>query len=82
MQSGMIAPAPPPARTGIASVLRSLGERTDTPMNRQAPARSIATDAGPGPGEQVHAARPSYGASATALRTDAETRGTLLDVLA
>ena len=82
MPSGMIAPAPPPARTGIASVLRSLGERTDPPTNRPAPTRSIATDAGSGTGEQVHTARPAYGASATALRTDAETRGTLLDVLA
>jgi hypothetical protein len=82
MQFEMIAPAPPTARGGISTVLRSAGERTDTPLDRPAPARSQTTDATSGAGEPARAARPAYGATATALRTDAETRGTLLDVLA
>lgn len=76
MQFEMIAPAPPTARGGISTVLRSFGERTDTP------ARSQTADTMSSAGEQVGTARPAYGATATALRTDAETRGTLLDVLA
>jgi len=80
MQFEMIAPAPPTARGGISTVLRSFGERTDTPA--PAPARSQTADTMSSAGEQVGTARPAYGATATALRTDAETRGTLLDVLA
>jgi hypothetical protein len=82
MQLEMIAPAPPTARGGISTVLRSFGERTDTPLDRPAPARSQTADTMSSAGEQVRTARPAYGATATALRTDAETRGTLLDVLA
>lgn len=82
MHSGMIAAAPPSARSGTASVLRSNGERTGTPLDRPAPARPNPAQAVSAPGEQVGTARPAYGATATALRTEAQTRGTLLDVLA
>ena len=79
MTTAMIATAPASARSGITSALRSLGEPAAAPVERRGPS---AADAGPGLGEPTFTAPPAYGATATTLRTDAETRGTLLDVLA
>ena len=82
MTTAMIATAPASARSGITSALRSLGEPAAAPVERRGPTRSSAADAGPALGDPTFTAPPAYGAAATTLRTDAETRGTLLDVLA
>jgi hypothetical protein len=78
MTIAMTVTAPASARSGLTAALRSHG----APAERPAPSRPSAADAAPARGEQTRAGLPAYGATATPFRTDAETRGTLVDILA